>query len=317
MRFSRRPLRASVVHVIAAFAPIAACSDLLDLSEQDTQHNPPRCATPQSVGCIAPPEWEDAGEETAAPDATLPDAAIVDASPRDASATATDATAALDAVAPDTECPALPPIGGGACARPESQSCSYGPFCGSFPTRSANCRNGGWVMSQTSCNPPPPQCPEAAPTEGAGCDPGRGPNRCDYGRCDGGTAEVFECSLATDGGAPTGASWHLVQRCGLPVCPSGRPVHNTACDLPTGSRCNYGLCEGQPVTVAHCMSGLWSVAHGSCNPPPLCPGLAPAEGSLCFQLPGQACTFSLSAGGTVIGTCVGGKWQLGVADAGT
>src|SRR5262245_41750098 len=61
---------------------------------------------------------------------------------------------------PQTTCPGTEPSTGMYCNY-VGQPCSYGPLCGSFPTRSASCVDHTWIMSGSSCNPPAP--PTALP----------------------------------------------------------------------------------------------------------------------------------------------------------
>ncbi|HEX6241699.1 MAG TPA: hypothetical protein VFZ61_12415 [Polyangiales bacterium] len=318
MRFSQRPLRASVIRVIAAFAPAVGCADTL---EPEVVGNPPACSSSNTPGCVPTVSANDAGATTS--DASVdPDIATnpppcggrdgpgcpppgtADAGP------GVDATTPPDATVVDTACPVKAPLLGSVCST--SETCYYEPNCGTRPTRMARCIAGRWDIAQSTCNPPPPvMCPSAEPAEGAGCMPA-GENRCYYGSCDGGdAARTYQC---------TGNAWQLIERCGKPACPSAAPMNGTPCGY-AGPSCRYGMaiCGGDPELVATCSAGVWSTLKPTClnPPPPECPGLAPAEGSSCALPPNYPCSFSLSAGGTVIGMCVEGQWKLGVADAGT
>jgi hypothetical protein len=56
-------------------------------------------------------------------------------------------------------------------------------MCGSFATQTASCVNNTWMMSISSCNPPPPPittCPTIAPITGGYCDYAGAPCHYDY-----------------------------------------------------------------------------------------------------------------------------------------
>lgn len=62
--------------------------------------------------------------------------------------------------------------------------CNYGPPtpC-STPDMQARCdpRNGRWDVAVSSCNPPPPSCPETQPLRGTRCAVWSTPPECRYG----------------------------------------------------------------------------------------------------------------------------------------
>jgi hypothetical protein len=306
MRFATRTLRSSVVRVVAAFAPLIGCSDFHEPMPEPTSNPPPLGCGESGSGCVPvvtenpPPPPLDAGR-----DAQIPEAGVDAQQP-------SDAKLSIDAKVPGV-CPAQEPARGSACDVDPEAACEYGPLCGPHLTRRAQCVQGAWQVAVSSCNPPPPSCPTAEPSEGAGCQQGwaPAPKRCSYGSCDaGGAAAVaFECS---------GSSWTVVERCGIAACPSQTPSVGGACNY-TGGACGYGNCAGAPTIYASCTQGAWSLQQVSCNPPPpsTCPALAPAQGSSCTHNGGSSCVFSLSVGGQVLGDCVNGRWELRTPDAGS
>ena len=312
MRFSRRPLRASVVHVVAAFAPLVGCSDALDVDNWMTTTNPPpipSCEVSKVPGCVPGVASHDAALDAGAGDASTNDATRPDS-------TVPDALTPMDAVVAEPYCPASAPLQGSACATAET--CYYGPNCDTRPTRTARCSNARWDIIESTCNPPPIACPDAAPAEDATCSPGFGVSRCNYGSCDGGAELTYECSASCNALTQecSASTWKVAARCGTQVCPRDKPLKDTACFHPPGATCGYDLCSGAPSSIATCTSNGWSISQVSCNPPPLCPALTPAEGSACSIPAGVVCTFSLSVGGTVMGRCLGERWSLGPPDAG-
>lgn len=301
MNFARRTLRTSVVRVIAAFAPLAGCSDFHQPEDPIGNPPPPNCAE-GSTGCVP--------VVTENPPPPVVDATNPPPPSRDAGWDSGPDADAGDGNVPKT-CPAQEPSTGGACAVPPNSGCTYGPFCESRPTHQAECVQGKWQIYVSTCNPPAIPCPENAPTEGASCERGFGPPRCSYGTCDGGVvAASFECAASR---------WSVVERCGVPACPKDTPASGAPCSY-AGPACGYGNCSGAPTIHASCTQGAWSLQHVSCNPPPppdTCPALAPAEGSSCTHNSGNTCVFSLSVGGQVLGDCVNGKWHLRAPDAGS
>ena len=321
MRFATRSLRTSVVRVVAAFAPLAGCSDSHEPMSEHTINPPAPPCWESSSGCVPavtenpPPPVLDATTPPPVPyhydanppsiDPTKPVSLFRDAGWDSGPVPEPPADANVS-----TTCPAQEPATGSACDVPPAFGCSYGPLCDSRPTHQAECVQGKWQIYVSTCNPPPIPCPANAPTEGASCERGFGPPRCSYGTCDGGVAAAsFEC---------TASRWSVIERCGVPACPTDTPVSGAWCSY-AGPACGYGHCSGAPTVYASCTQGAWSLQRVSCNPPPpdTCPALAPAEGSSCSHNGGNTCVFSLSVGGQVLGDCVNGRWQLRAPDAGS
>ena len=75
------------------------------------------------------------------------------------------------------ECPDNVPLDGAPCAG--DLTCFYDDFdlCGT----EAFCASGAWQVWDTTCNPPPPECPAEMPEAGTACpDEGFGPPYCFY-----------------------------------------------------------------------------------------------------------------------------------------
>lgn len=120
-----------------------------------------------------------------------------------------------------------------------------------------------------SCNPPIVECPAAVPNSGDSCDP-----------------EVGTCHYTDDCGSDVPAScddgsWSVeIATCNPPPpgdCPAELPAFGDACDPEVGD-CTYtDECDQQ--IIASCNGATWEIEAGaSCNPPPPCPGILPAEG---------------------------------------
>ncbi len=85
-------------------------------------------------------------------------------------------------------CPAYAPDANTFCTpAPTTQYCVYASTNPCDPShRALRCDDTGrWTPAISSCNPPPPFCPEALPQEGAACDRSRSPLPCSYGDCGG------------------------------------------------------------------------------------------------------------------------------------
>ena len=134
-----------------------------------------------------------------------------------------------------------------------------------------------------ACNPPIVDCPAVIPNGGDSCDP-----------------EVGSCGYLDDCGSEVTAScddgsWSVdIGSCNPPPpgeCPAEAPAAGAPCDPEVGS-CSYADECGQSFTVS-CNGSSWEIDEpiASCNPPPPCPDILPAEGDPC----------ELSPGGTPVG----------------
>lgn len=157
------------------------------------------------------------------------------------------------------DCPASAPRRGTPCLT--NETCNYGD-CDGMATETAQCVRGSWEVRITSCNPPPPVCPEAEPTAGTPCQGGAF-GSCTYGGSCGENARVYYQCIA--------ARW---QRSGRPTsCPTARPRHGDECARCFGDLtavCEYDPCGSSMSTQATCdaKTGRWVVQTASCNPPP-------------------------------------------------
>lgn len=200
-------------------------------------------------------------------------------------------------VTPDDEgCPGSLPSYGEGCGE-VGLACSYGAAgeCGDSPT-TATCTEQGWQTAAPRCSEPPPfECPIAAPEDGSTCDEIGA--RCEYdafGSC-GEEWQVAECT--SDG-------WNVYYEstfCSI-ACPEVLPVNGSDCT-------NWGPVEGcyysetwacgQVELSASCTEGRWVVdapeACGSCdglgNPAscsanPACQWLEPGCGEVPLAMAG-------------------------------
>jgi hypothetical protein len=275
MRPLSRPLRSSVVRVIAAFAPLAGCADEPGLISNPPNY-PPTCV--DAPGCVPPLQAIDSGLA------------------RDAAREGGDG--ALDAR--DTSCPTSQPADDAPCALAADKVCEYGS-CGGMPTGEARCKGGRWEVLISTCNPPFLPCPDAEPTPDTACERGWGPPLCTYGECDGGAAATFTCE---------DARWQVTRHCpASDACPAQQPADQSPCSSP-GARCEYGDCYGYPTVLADCVTNSWRVAQLSCNPPPpdACPTLAPREGTFCQHV-GTSCGYEQPLS-VERADCVNGSWRI-------
>jgi hypothetical protein len=141
MKQVRKPLRVSFVVTVAAGAGLFGCSSTVGPGTPDAGMDPDVPYTSEN-----PP----------APDRLLPDV-------------------------PTEACPPATPTSGTACnLAPGVSPCRYGNCAGS-PNIFAQCVDGRWSVSQASCNPPLPVCPEERPADGASCVGGG--RSCSYEPC--------------------------------------------------------------------------------------------------------------------------------------
>lgn len=88
------------------------------------------------------------------------------------------------------ECPEVAPADGAPCDAPEL-SCAY-PGCGGETSLKANCIDAEWIVrEEVICNPPPVECPEVEPAEGAPCEALT--FTCQYGGCAEGDSVIATC----------------------------------------------------------------------------------------------------------------------------
>lgn len=210
---------------------------------------------------------------------------------------------------PMRACPTETPREGAACdAALDPASCNYGwSDCTRGPQVTALCQGGAWRIALSTCNPPAPTCPTAAPQSGTSCGllPG---TQCTYGDCYGSPTTFARCEQGT---------WQVAEAsCNPPppVCPLTAPADGDPCGYPLGApACTYGNCNGTPTTYARCESGRWNVATASCNPPvPVaCPTSAPFVGDPCMHPASAECHYGACGETPALRyTCAAGRWAL-------
>lgn len=106
---------------------------------------------------------------------------------------------------PWEQCPEVAPVDGAPC-EVAGLGCAY-PGCGGDTSLKADCVEAVWVVFEEAiCNPPPVECPEVAPEQGAPCE-----------------ALTFECSYEGCAGADS-----VIATCGS----EGWQVNETICNPP-------------------------------------------------------------------------------------
>jgi hypothetical protein len=272
-----RGFRRSVVHVVAAFAPVAGC-DLLDQTR--VIRNPPACDSSEPDGCFPPAEI--CPEELPKPGAECTtEGQSCDYDTGNTSETRTVCQGgrwtfhAVTVNPPAYDpCPTTLPQDDAPCHVSPDEECYFDGACGP-QTYYAFCNGGRWAVAPLSCNPPECgvdtdcACPEDAPPAGNPCDL-PADTVCTYLYCDEFPTQSATC---VDG------FWEITYtscnppppECGVDIdceCPEEPPVSGGLCQLPTSEPCYYGDCFGGPTIDAQCVNGLWEVGHISCNPPP-------------------------------------------------
>lgn len=193
-------------------------------------------------------------------------------------------------------CPKTQPTSG-ACTG--DQVCSYTSGSG-CPAQTSRCVDGKWVASFTSCNPPPPPCPDGPIVEGESC-PGGGFGQTTCPRTVDGCNVTFVCQ----------GTWKkTADSCA--TCPKSAPTFNSACPQ-AGLSCDYATETSCPYNFT-CTGGRWTSDTPPCNPPPPpddCPDSPPAAGSAC-ELGGKMsieCGYPVTPTCTERFSCSSGKWQ--------
>lgn len=194
---------------------------------------------------------------------------------------------------PPPDCPEQQPAYDSDCDN-EGDSCSYGPDeCGNEVI--ATCTDGAWdVQYEGTCNPPPPECPEAEPAHGEACDEW---NSCTYyDEC--GSSYEATCDGATwDVGIPD-------ESCNPPApCPVEMPADRSPCYVDDFGyeECSYEArtaCGVQTV-AAECVYDktgeggyYWQLTAPECTPTePACsgysdPALCDADTTCRWLVPG-------------------------------
>ncbi|MCA9588560.1 MAG: hypothetical protein KC657_24755 [Myxococcales bacterium] len=166
---------------------------------------------------------------------------------------------------PTPQCPGAQPTVGASCSTTTPCSYSEGIVCGPV---SYVCTDGAWRALPSTCNPPPPACPDVEPTVGRSCV--QAGARCSFkdSCAERPTSEpdsrVYTCF---------NGEWQRDRKPYEAACPSTAPSHGdpcTSCGEAYPPSCGYGDCGGTPTIHAKCdlEKGTWSVAEMSCNPPP-------------------------------------------------
>lgn len=162
-------------------------------------------------------------------------------------------------------CPAEPPREGAPCRFPANEDCVY-PWCDNPEGIQANCVEGFWRVSETSCNPPPnlcgtygddcdTTCPSEVPFPQAPCAVSE---PCHYGDCGGAPTHTATCEHG---------SWEISElTCNPPVplpCAEPRPIKGATCSV-GDLACTYSVCLGFGTGTATCTSGKWSLLEPEC-----------------------------------------------------
>ncbi|XXX71943.1 hypothetical protein WMF30_30285 [Sorangium sp. So ce134] len=174
-------------------------------------------------------------------------------------------------------CPEERPEAGSSCDV-DDLSCFYNGEC-VIDTVRYTCVESAWRMEVqgSTCNPPPPGCPEQRPQAGSSCP-----------------VDNLSCSYIDDCGNPidytcVGAAWQMGPEMSCnppppPECPETFPETGSAC-WQIGANCAHNNPPDCPEpTIVTCgEDGTWSVTVAvSCNPPPpACPETTPEDGDPC------------------------------------
>jgi hypothetical protein len=98
-------------------------------------------------------------------------------------------------------------------------------------------------------------------------------------------------------------------------CPTTRPTTGTACTLPEGTTCDFGLCGTR---LAQCSRGTWVVATND-PPRPPCPEIAPNIDTPCpacwsadvtCNYGSDDCSLPDASDNTTLASCPDGGWVV-------
>ncbi len=253
-------LRPSVISVVAAFGALGGCD-----SGPYYSVVPPPCEDASASGCV-PSVCDDAPPTEGSPceneDLTCAyeDGSCGPQSPLEATCRGGRWEFARSSCNPPgppltEDCPSEAPADVTPCAVSEEEQCTYGDCFGS-PVFGATCKNELWQVSEWSCNPPAPECPNEQPTAGAGC--AGVVEACFYGDCYGVPTVEAKC---------TANGWQIVETtCNPPPpeCPEQQPQQDAACTY-LGGGCDYKDCTDPAHILAKCIDGEWDLRVGVCN----------------------------------------------------
>jgi hypothetical protein len=191
----KRALKSPFVMTVAASASLLACSGSADTGLTGNGTGSALSTNQPAGGGAAAPTAP--APTTPAPTATAP------------APTVTGTVTSHNPPPPPPTCPTSQPEAGSPCA--DGLVCSF-PSGNACPGPTATCdpNTKTWMFSITSCNPPPPICPDQMPADGASCDVAM---TCRY-------PQGVACGGVFAACDPIGKKWQLgTQSCNPPAPP--------------------------------------------------------------------------------------------------